>query len=115
MAAPRFRLRSLFAVVVLAIGLSGCGYNTIPTLDEDAKAKWAEVQNQYQRRADLIPNLVSTVQGLREAGKGGPDRRDRGAVEGNLGQYRRLADHRSREGQAVPGGPSRSFPARSGG
>ena len=57
------RFRSLFAIVVLAIGLSGCGYNTIPTLDEQAKAKWAEVQNQYQRRSDLIPNLVSTVQG----------------------------------------------------
>ena len=57
------RLRSLAAVAFLAVGLSGCGYNTIPTLDEQAKGKWAEVQNQYQRRADLIPNLVSTVQG----------------------------------------------------
>jgi len=43
--------------------LSGCGYNTIPTLDEQAKARWSDVQNQYQRRADLIPNLVATVQG----------------------------------------------------
>ena len=43
--------------------LSGCGYNTIPTLEEQAKAKWADVQNQYQRRADLIPNLVATVKG----------------------------------------------------
>ena len=58
------RLRSLAAVVLLAVGLSGCGYNTIPTLDEQAKGKWAEVQNQYQRRADLIPNLVATVQGF---------------------------------------------------
>lgn len=58
------RLRSLAAVALLAVGLSGCGYNTIPTLDEQAKGKWAEVQNQYQRRADLIPNLVSTVQGF---------------------------------------------------
>ena len=40
-----------------------CGYNTIPTLEEQAKARWADVQNQYQRRADLIPNLVATVQG----------------------------------------------------
>ncbi|SFK04828.1 LemA family protein [Methylocapsa palsarum] len=59
-------LRSLRAVLVLTIlglGLSGCGYNTIPTLEEQAKAKWADVQNQYQRRADLIPNLVATVQG----------------------------------------------------
>lgn len=57
------RLRA--ALVALAVGLSvaGCGYNTIPTAEENAKAKWAEVQNQYQRRADLIPNLVNTVQG----------------------------------------------------
>jgi LemA protein len=57
------RLRALAAVLILALGLSACGYNTIPTLEETAKAKWAEVQNQYTRRADLIPNLVSTVQG----------------------------------------------------
>jgi LemA protein len=57
------KARALLAVLLLAIGVSGCGYNTIPTLEEQAKAKWAEVQNQYQRRADLIPNLVSTVQG----------------------------------------------------
>jgi LemA protein len=58
------RIRSLVAIFVLAVGLAGCGYNSIPTLQEQAKAKWAEVQNQYQRRADLIPNLVSTVQGF---------------------------------------------------
>ena len=57
------RLHALAAVLVLAMGLSGCGYNNIPTREEQAKASWAEVQNQYQRRADLIPNLVSTVQG----------------------------------------------------
>jgi LemA protein len=43
--------------------LSGCGINTIPTLDEQVNAAWAQVQNQYQRRADLIPNLVETVKG----------------------------------------------------
>src|ERR1700694_2670088 len=56
----------LFAVIaVICVGgiVSGCGYNTIPTLEEQAKARWADVQNQYQRRADLIPNLVATVQG----------------------------------------------------
>lgn len=57
------RLRALFAVLVLSLSVSACGYNTIPTLEEQAKAKWADVQNQYQRRADLIPNLVATVQG----------------------------------------------------
>jgi LemA protein len=50
-------------VAALCLVLSGCGYNTIPTQEEFAKAKWADVQNNYQRRADLIPNLVNTVQG----------------------------------------------------
>ena len=54
-----------FAVALIGIGLSlsACGYNTIPTLEEAAKARWSDVQNQYQRRTDLIPNLVATVQG----------------------------------------------------
>ena len=55
-------LRAAF-VAVLCLTLSACGYNTIPTQEEQAKAKWADVQNNYQRRADLIPNLVATVQG----------------------------------------------------
>ncbi len=49
--------------------LSGCGYNTIQSQDEDVKASWGEVVNQYQRRADLIPNLVRTVQGYAEQEK----------------------------------------------
>jgi LemA protein len=57
------RLRSLAIATLLGLSVAGCGYNTIPTLEETAKAKWAEVQAQYQRRADLIPNLVATVQG----------------------------------------------------
>jgi len=57
------RLRSLAIATLLGLSVASCGYNTIPTLDENAKAKWAEVQAQYQRRADLIPNLVATVQG----------------------------------------------------
>jgi LemA protein len=59
----RTNFRTIFAVIGLGLTLSACGYNTIPTLQETAKARWADVQNQYQRRADLIPNLVSTVQG----------------------------------------------------
>lgn len=52
------------AVLLLLLPLlSGCGYNTIPTAEEKAKAAWSEVLNQYQRRADLIPNLVETVKG----------------------------------------------------
>ena len=56
-------IRTILIAVILSISLSACGYNTIPTLQEQAKARWSDVQNQYQRRADLIPNLVSTVQG----------------------------------------------------
>jgi LemA protein len=56
-------IRAGFAAVVLGLTVSACGYNTIPTAEEQAKAKWADVQNNYQRRADLIPNLVATVQG----------------------------------------------------
>jgi LemA protein len=57
------RIRIGVAVTCLGLVLSACGYNTIPTLQEAAKARWSDVQNQYQRRADLIPNLVATVQG----------------------------------------------------
>ena len=51
-------------VVVAAMTLAGCGVNAIPTYDEQAKAAWSDVLNQYQRRADLIPNLVETVKGI---------------------------------------------------
>jgi LemA protein len=57
------RIAKAFALVGISLILSACGYNTIPTLQEQAKAHWSDVQNQYQRRADLIPNLVATVQG----------------------------------------------------
>src|SRR6476620_2935294 len=57
------RIRSLIFVVFAGLTVAGCGYNTIPTLEEKAKEKWGDVQNNYQRRADLIPNLVATVQG----------------------------------------------------
>ena len=56
-------LLSMSFAILLASAVSGCGYNRIPTDEEAAKAQWAEVQNQYQRRADLVPNLVATVQG----------------------------------------------------
>jgi LemA protein len=51
-------------VLLVAVLLCGCGINTIPTEEEQAKAAWSEVQNQYQRRAELIPNLVETVKGF---------------------------------------------------
>src|ERR1044071_9799121 len=53
---------SLLAIL-LGVSLAGCGVNNIPTQEEAAKAKWSQVLNQYQRRADLIPNLVETVKG----------------------------------------------------
>lgn len=61
---PRHRARAalkMLLVLLLALGISGCGINNIPTYDERVKAAWAQVQNQYQRRADLVPNLVKTV------------------------------------------------------
>ena len=56
-------VRNALLAVALAAPLSACGVNNVPTLEERAKASWGEVQNQYQRRADLIPNLVETVKG----------------------------------------------------
>lgn len=64
---PRARVRPLhwqwLALLCLSLVLSGCGINKIPTLDEQVKSAWSQVENQYQRRADLIPNLVETVKG----------------------------------------------------
>src|SRR5437899_9196081 len=57
-------VRFPLAAMLLAFLLSGCGVNNIPSYEEQAKAKWSEVQNQYQRRSDLIPNLVETVKGF---------------------------------------------------
>ena len=58
-----FKLGRLLLIPLAAAALAGCGVNTIPTQDEQVKAAWGEVQNQYQRRADLVPNLVNTVKG----------------------------------------------------
>lgn len=54
----------LMAILVMALMLTGCGVNNIPTYDEQVKAAWSQVENQYQRRADLVPNLVETVKGF---------------------------------------------------
>lgn len=55
--------------LVAALALSACGFNTIPTKEEGVNAAWGEVENQYQRRADLVPNLVATVQGYAQQEK----------------------------------------------
>lgn len=57
------RLRVAALALLASVGLSGCGYNNFQTLDEQVTAAWAEVLNQYQRRSDLIPNIVATVKG----------------------------------------------------
>ena len=57
------KLSQFLLLPLLALTLAGCGVNTIPTRDEAVKAAWGEVQNQYQRRSDLVPNLVATVKG----------------------------------------------------
>lgn len=54
---------AIVAILVVFVAISGCGYNGLVKLDEDVKAKWNQVETQYQRRADLIPNLVNTVKG----------------------------------------------------
>ncbi len=63
------RVRVWLAVMAMTGFLTGCGYNTIQSQDEEVKAAWSEVVNQYQRRADLIPNLVNTVKGFAEQEK----------------------------------------------
>lgn len=63
------RLIKWLGVVLAAVLLSGCGYNTLQQTDEQTKAAWSEVLNQYQRRADLVPNLVNTVKGAVQAEK----------------------------------------------
>ena len=62
-------LLGLAAAFFISVSLSGCGYNDFQTKDEGVKKSWAEVLNQYQRRADLIPNLVATVQGYAQQEK----------------------------------------------
>jgi len=63
------RAMRIFAMVMLGTVLSGCGYNTLQSQDEQVKAAWSEVLNQYQRRADLVPNLVNVVKGAVAAEK----------------------------------------------
>ncbi len=62
-------LRRLLWAIAISIGLAGCGYNDIQVADESTKSSWSEVLNQYQRRADLIPNLVATVKGYADQEK----------------------------------------------
>jgi LemA protein len=60
---------ALLAIIMAGLSMAGCGVNTIPTYEQQAKAAWSEVQNQYKRRSDLIPNLVSSVKGFADQEK----------------------------------------------
>ena len=60
---------ALLAIILSGLSLAGCGVNTIPTAEQQAKAAWSEVQNQYKRRSDLIPNLVASVKGFADQEK----------------------------------------------
>jgi LemA protein len=61
------RLAKLAFVALASLGLAACGINTVPTAEEEAKARWADVQSAYQRRADLVPNLVASVRGAAQS------------------------------------------------
>jgi LemA protein len=63
------RIIALWLLILAVTGLGGCGYNTLQSQDESIKAAWGEVLNQYQRRADLVPNLVNTVKGFAQQEK----------------------------------------------
>lgn len=63
MSQSRIRRLGMVCTAIVALGLAGCGYNRIQSQDEQVKAAWSEVLNQYKRRADLVPNLVNTVKG----------------------------------------------------
>ena len=97
------RIRTVFAVALLGLLLSACGYNTIPTLEEQAKAKWADVQNNYQRRADLIPNLVATVQGYAKQEKDVLTAVIEARAKATQIKIDASRAHRSGQGQALPG------------
>jgi len=100
---------SAWFLMFCALSVSGCGYNSMQTQDEQAKSAWSEVLNQYQRRADLIPNLVATVQGLRRAGATGSVGRDGGPRQGGFDSGDQGAGERSGGLQEVSGGPGRTL------
>ena len=98
-------VRIPIVVVMLGLLVAGCGVNNIPTYEESAKAKWSEVLNQYQRRADLIPNLVETVKGYaaheRQVLEEVTDARARATPDATRSGRRR---HQPGGLQALPGG-----------
>ena len=106
-------MRLLLLSLLAATQLAGCGYNTFQTQDEQITAAWSEVVNQYQRRADLIPNLVNTVKGYAAAGARRADRRDRGSLEGRQHPGDTRARQRPEGVPAIPGRAGRAVGALS--
>ena len=105
--------RSWIAIpALLVLLLSGCGYNTLQTADEQIKAAWSEVLNQYQRRADLVPNLVETVKGFANAGDGRAHARHRSARARRQHPGDAGAGRQPRGVREVPGRRRASSPAR---
>ena len=98
------KLAALCAALV-AMTLSGCGYNDLQRQDEGIKAAWSEVVNQYQRRADLVPNLVNTVKGYAAQEADGADRGDQCARQRRRDQGHARAHQR-------PGGVHRNSSRR---
>ena len=94
---PLNLLRNVSLVLAFGLLLAGCGVNNLPTYEEQAKAKWADVNNQYQRRADLIPNLVETVRGYAKQ-----ERETLEAVElAKRNKFTAIMSHRSGETEDV--------------
>ena len=112
---PWPRIGALLAAALSLVTLASCGYNTIPTLEEQAKANWADVQNNYQRRADLIPNLVATVQGYAKQEKDVLTSVVEARAKATQITARCLAAHRSGEVRSSSRTRRTSSPARSAG
>ena len=99
---------TMLIVLAATLMLGGCGYNTLQSTDEQIKAGWAEVVNQYQRRADLVPNLVETVKGFRGAGAAGAAWRHQCPRPGRQHPGDAGTDQRSAGVRQIPGGPGRA-------
>ena len=107
------RRAAALLAMALALALSGCGINNVPTYEEQAKAAWSEVQNQYQRRADLIPNLVETVKGYAKQEKDVLTEVVEARAKATQMHGRSPpTPHRPGKVQAVPGGAGRSSARR---
>ena len=102
-------MRRLWTVLaaLATLSLTNCGYNAIQTNDEQVKSAWSEVLNQYQRRADLVPNLVNSVKGFAQQEKDVLLGRDQRPRQGRQHPGDAGAHQRSRRVREIPGCPGR--------